>query len=28
LQLKMENFTKAFVQQYNNRIIENRMRID
>lgn len=28
LQLKMENFAKAFVQQYNNRIIENRMTID
>ncbi|MBU1013362.1 MAG: LTA synthase family protein [Bacteroidetes bacterium] len=28
LQLKMEDFAKAFVQQYNNRIIENRMTVD
>jgi len=25
---KMENFAKAFVQQYNNRIIENRMGVE
>jgi len=28
LQLKMENFAKAFVQQYNNRIIENRIIVE